>query len=94
MGYIFEWDQRKAATNLRKHGISFQEATSVFSDLLSITISDPDHSDSEARFVDVGLSHRGRLLVISYIERGDNIRMISARGASRWERKKYEGESR
>jgi uncharacterized DUF497 family protein len=59
LGYTFEWDRRKAAANLRKHGISFQEASSVFGDPLSITISDPDHSDSQARFVDVGFSIAG-----------------------------------
>ena len=92
MGYIFDWDPPKAAANLKKHRVSFPEATSVFGDPLSITISDADHSDSEARFVDLGLSHRGRLLVVSYIERGDNIRIISARRAGRFEQRKYEGE--
>ncbi|MBI1956496.1 MAG: BrnT family toxin [Acidobacteria bacterium] len=91
MGFLFEWDQRKAAANLKKHGVSFPEATTVFRDPLSITISDPDRSDSESRFVDLGLSHRGRLLVVSYIERGDYIRIISARCASRSERRQYEG---
>ena len=90
MGFIFEWDPRKAAANLKKHSVSFQEATSVFGDSLSITISDPDHSGPETRFLDLGLSHRGRLLVVSYIERGDNIRIISARRASRSEQKQYE----
>lgn len=91
MALRFEWDPRKAAWNLKKHGVSFQEATSVFRDPLSITISDPDHFDSELRFVDLGLSHRGRLIVVSYTERGDNIRIISARRASRSEQKEYEG---
>jgi uncharacterized protein len=88
----FEWDRRKARANLKKHGVSFQEATSVFRDPLSITISDPDHAYSEPRFVDVGLSHRMRLLVVSYIERGDNIRIISARHAMRSEQDQYESE--
>ena len=92
MGYRFEWDSRKAASNLKKHRISFREATTVFGDPLSITISDPEHSDPEARFVDLALSHRGRLLVVSYIERGDNIRIISSRRASRSEQRQYEGE--
>ena len=92
MGYRFEWDPRKAAANLQKHKVSFREATTVFRDPLSVTISDPDHSDSEARFVDLGLSHRGRLLVVSYIERGDNIRIISARRPSRSEQRQYESE--
>jgi len=93
MALQFEWDTRKASSNLKKHGVSFEEATSVFRDALSITISDPDHSESEARFVDLGLSHRGRLLVISYTEHGDNIRIISARRASRSEQKQYEGKT-
>ncbi len=75
------------------HGVSFREATSVFRDPLSITISDPDHSDSEARFVDLGVSHRGRVLVVSYTERGDNIRIISARRATRQEQRQYESET-
>ena len=62
-----EWDPTKAVANRKKHGVSFPEATSVFGDPLSITISDPEHSDSEARFDDLGLSHRGRPLVVSYI---------------------------
>lgn len=65
-------------------------ATTVFRDTLSIAITDPDHSDSEMRFIDVGLSHQGRLLVVSYTERGDKIRIISARRATRVERKSYE----
>ena len=94
MALRFEWDPRKAAANLKKHGVSFHEAASVFRDPLSITISDPDHSDSEERFVDLGLSHRGRLVVVSYIERGDNIRIISARRADRPEQRAYEGEAK
>ena len=90
MGLRFEWDQHKADLNLKKHGVSFEEATSVFADSLSITISDPDHSASEARFLDLGLSHRNRLLVVSYTERGEIIRIISARRASRAEQKVYE----
>jgi uncharacterized DUF497 family protein len=68
----------------------FREATTVFADPLSITILDPDHSIAEMRFLDIGLSHRGRLLVVSYVERGDQIRLISARLATRNERKQYE----
>ncbi len=93
MGLRFEWDQRKADSNLKKHGITFQEATSVFADTLSVTIPDPDHSASEARFLDLGLSHRNRLLVVSYTERGEIIRIISARRASRPERKAYENKA-
>lgn len=90
MGLRLEWDAKKAAANLRKHGVSFEEATTVFGDPLSLTISDPDHSESEARFLDLGLSHRGRVLVVSYTERGDQIRIIGARLANRMERKTYE----
>jgi uncharacterized protein len=90
MGLRFEWDQRNAYSNLKKHGVSFPEAASVFADALSITIADPDHSASESRFVDLGLSHRNRLLVISYVECGEIIRIISARRASRSEQKYYE----
>ena len=93
MGLRFEWDQRKADSNLRKHGVSFQEATSVFADTLSITIPDPDHSASEARFLELGLSHRNRLLVVSYTERGEVIRIVSARRASQSERKNYENKT-
>jgi uncharacterized protein len=93
MGLRFEWDQRKAALNLKKHGVSFQEATSVFADTLSITVPDPDHSASAIRFLDLGLSHRSRLLVVSYTERGGIIRIISARHASRSEQKEYENKA-
>jgi uncharacterized protein len=91
MGLRFEWDPRKAAANLNSHGVSFEEATSVFGDSLALTISDPDHSEAEARFLDLGLSHRGRLLVVAYTERGDRIRIISARLANRSEKRAYEG---
>jgi uncharacterized DUF497 family protein len=86
----FEWDNRKADSNLIAHGVSFREATTVFADPLSITISDPDHSMAEMRFIDIGLSHRARLLVVSYTERGNRIRLISARLATRNERRQYE----
>jgi len=86
----FEWDSNKAASNRVKHGISFEEAATVFGDPLSITISDPAHSQSETRFVILGRSHRERLLVVIHTERGDSIRIISARLASRRERKDYE----
>ncbi len=90
MALEFEWDSDKADRNLREHGVSFDEATTVFRDTLSITIADPDHSASEHRFIDVGMSHRGELLVVSYTEREDKIRIISARRATRAERKNYE----
>jgi hypothetical protein len=81
---------RKAELNRKEHGASFDEATTVFRDTLSITIADPDHSDSEDRFVDIGMSHRGQLLVVSYTERKHQIRIISARPPTRAERKSYE----
>ena len=90
MSLEFEWDPAKAALNLRNHGVSFDEATTVLRDTLSITIADPDHSNSEDRFIDIGMSHRGQLLVVSYTERGDRIRIISARLPTRAERKNYE----
>jgi uncharacterized DUF497 family protein len=90
MALEFEWDSRKAELNLKEHGVSFDEATTVFRDTLSITIADPDHSDSEDRFVDIGMSHRRQLLVVSYTERKDRIRIISARPPTPAERKSYE----
>ena len=90
MALRFEWDKHKAHWNLRAHGVSFAEATTVFADPLSITIPDPDHSMMEMRFVDLGLSLRGRLLVVSYTERSNRIRLISARLATRNERRRYE----
>ena len=90
MSLTFKWDHRKAAANLRKHGVSFEEATTVFGDPLSLTIADPEASRGEHRFVIVGLSHRSRLLVVIHTERGDNIRIINARAASRREKKAYE----
>lgn len=90
MALDFEWDPAKAEANLKEHGVSFDEATTILRDTLSITISDPDHSDSEDRFIDIGMSHRMRLLVVSYTERQDKIRIISARQPTRAERRSYE----
>lgn len=90
MPLSLEWDEPKARTNLVKHGISFEEATTVFGDPLSLTIPDPAHSQAEDRFIILGHSHRQRLLVVVHTERSDNIRIISARPASRRERKTYE----
>ena len=90
----FEWDARKAQTNLAKHGGAFEEATTVFGDPLSVTIPDLAHSQAEPRFIILGRSHRQRLLVVVHTERPDNIRLISARRASRRERKDYEESSR
>ena len=86
----FEWDPRKAEANLKRHEVSFDDATTVFQDPLSITISDPDHSETEDRFIDIGTAHLGELLVVSYAERRDKIRIISARRATSAERKNYE----
>ncbi|MCA9756531.1 MAG: BrnT family toxin [Candidatus Eisenbacteria bacterium] len=85
-----EWDVGKARTNLRKHRVSFEEAATVFGDPMSVTIQDPDHSLGEIRFVDLGLSRSNRLLVVVYAERENRIRIISARQASRRERRSYE----
>lgn len=86
----FEWDEEKAESNHHKHGVSFDEAKTVFGDPLSITIGDVRHSGSEGRYIDVGLSSEGRLLVVVYTERGEAIRLISSRDATRAERKIYE----
>ena len=86
----FEWDAQKAAANLEKHGVSFEEASSVFFDPLSATGDDPDHSFGERRFVTFGVSSSGRLLVVAHVEKDDAIRIISARQASRSERNLYE----
>ncbi len=86
----FEWDPAKAAENLAKHGVSFEEAATVFRDTLSVTGEDPDHSVDEERFVIFGVSTSGRLLVVAHTERGDTIRIISARPATPGERKIYE----
>ena len=90
MALDFEWNNRKAASNLKLHAVSFGEAATVFADPLSLTISDPDCSSGETRFIDIGLSHQRRLIVVSYTERGDKIRIISARLASNQERQQYE----
>jgi uncharacterized DUF497 family protein len=86
----FEWDPRKAGLNSAKHGVSFEEATTVFRDPLSASAPDPDHSVGERRFVTFGLSSKGRLPVASHTERGETIRIISARRATKQERIIYE----
>jgi uncharacterized DUF497 family protein len=93
MQKLFEWDIAKARSNIRKHGVRFDEAQTVFTDDFSITIPDPDHSAVEERFVVVGQSHKNRLVVVVYTERGKGIRLISARQATRAERKIYEKEN-
>lgn len=87
---MFEWDVNKAAVNLVKHGVSFDEAKTVFDDPLYIDFYDPDHSDNEHRYIIVGMSQQRRLLLTAYTERGDMTRLISAREATRIERKTYE----
>ena len=87
---LFEWDPNKAKENLEIHGVSFDEAGTAFRDTLSLTIYDPLHSEEEDRFVLLGNSHKDRLLVVVHTVRGDNIRLISARNASKKERKQYE----
>ena len=86
----FDWDPRKAAANLRKHSVSFEEASTVFGDDYSLTGTDPDHSVGEERFITFGMSQSGRLLVVSHTEQGDTIRIFSARRATRSERRLYE----
>ncbi len=86
----FEWDSRKARSNRAKHDIAFEEAATVFADPLSLTIPDPDHSQREDRYVTIGSTHRGKLVVVVHTARGDNIRLISARLANRKERQSYE----
>jgi uncharacterized DUF497 family protein len=94
MALRFTWDPRKAAANKRKHGIDFAEAATAFGDPLSLTIPDPDHSEAEDRFLLVGRSVLERLLVVVHVERAtDDIRIISARRASRRERVQYEEDS-
>ena len=86
----FSWDPNKDLLNQRDHGITFQEATTVFGDSLAVTVSDPDHSIGEERVITIGQSSSGRLLVVCHIEQGDTIRIISARRATAHERKDYE----
>ena len=87
----FSWDARKAAANFRRHRVSFPEAATAFADPLSLTVPDPDHSESEERFLLLGQSQRNRLLVVVHAERAANeIRIISARPAAPHERRQYE----
>jgi uncharacterized protein len=88
----FEWDEEKASSNIAKHNVSFDEATSVFDDPLFLTFADPEHSIQEQRFVIMGESARGRLLVVSYTDRAGTTRLISARLVTRKERKAYESD--
>ena len=91
MSLAFEWDEAKANENLKKHKVSFHEARTVFGDPFSLTVHDPDHSHIEERYIDLGLSSRGHLLVVVYSEpRRNRVRIISARRATSAERKDYE----
>jgi len=85
----FEWDQNKATRNLKKHNIDFADAVTVFDDFNTVTANDPDHD--EERFVTIGMDSYGRVLVVVYAWRGDVIRLISARKATKHERKQYQG---
>ena len=86
----FEWNPDKADLNLKKHGVSFNDASTVLNDLLSVTFPDPDHSYGEERYVIIGLAHTHRLLIVSHTDRGDRVRLISAREANQHERRFYE----
>jgi uncharacterized DUF497 family protein len=87
---IFEWDPQKAKSNLEKHGVSFEEPSTAFQDTLSLTIDDPLHSIDEERLILIGMSQENRILVVVHTERGDNIRIIRARKATKEERESYE----
>jgi uncharacterized protein len=86
----FAWDKKKATTNLARHGVSFEEAATVFGDPLSDTFDDPDHSAEERRFVIIGTSENGRMLVVAHTDEGEVVRLISAREPTRGEREFYE----
>ena len=94
MDLRFEWDPQKAAKNLAKHGVSFEDAATVFGDLLGRIEVDPRHSAGEERFVLLGISRERRLLAVMFAERGEAIRLISARRATRRERREYEENAR
>jgi uncharacterized protein len=87
---IFTWDVRKAAANLKKHGVNFREAATIFDDPLSVTFPDIDHSESEHRFLTIGESPRRRVLIVAHTEESDTIRIISAREAAQREKRFYE----
>jgi len=89
---LFEWDEEKAASNFKKHKISFREGATVFNDEFIATMPDPSQSEMEERFVAIGLSVTGRILVVIYTERGEKTRLISCRRATSAERKWYEEE--
>jgi len=86
---IFQWDPRKAASNIRKHAVGFPEAATIFLDALAWTFPDPDHAETESRFITIGLSSRGRIIIVAHADRGDRVRIISARRATRREMDEY-----
>jgi uncharacterized DUF497 family protein len=86
----FEWDPEKATANIQKHKVEFSEAATVFGDFFSATVPDPDHSTDERRYLTIGISARGRPLIVAYAQRGERIRLISARKLTRRERRDYE----
>lgn len=90
MELTFEWDENKSKSNLKKHGVDFNEGKTVFNDPFAITIYDPDHSELEHRYIDIGAASNGQVLVVWYAERIDKIRIIGCRKANRFEREQYE----
>jgi uncharacterized DUF497 family protein len=90
VAYVFEWDSAKASLNAQKHGVTFDEASTVFSDPLGLLMSDPDHSEGEERYLLLGSSSQQRLLVAAFAARPPRTRLISARRATRQERRRYE----
>lgn len=90
MALEFDWDSNKASSNFKKHGVSFNEAATVFGDPLASTFSDPDHSQEESRFITIGLSNLNKILVVSHTDHHGSIRIISARRVTRHERRFYE----
>jgi uncharacterized DUF497 family protein len=86
----FEWNPDKAKSNYEKHDVAFEEAATVFNDLLSVTFPDPDHSVGESRYVIIGMSRFGQLLIVSHTDRGEKVRIISTRKATRQEQRFYE----
>ncbi len=90
MPLTFEWDSRKARSNFTKHNVAFEDASTIFGDPLTLTIADPEHSLAEERYVTMGRAFDGKVLVVVHTDRGNNIRIISGRRASRRERKFYD----
>ena len=90
MSFSFEWDETKSRNNFKKHKVNFEEAKTVFNDSMSITIADNLHSDIEKRYIDIGLSSKGRIIVVVYTEKNSIIRLISSRKGTKMERRIYE----